>query len=85
MTHLLVTVDKFTKRIKVKPIKNLDAETAVEFLTYIIHRFGIPKNISADNGSNISLGALRDYYRDKGTRLDLASLAHPSQLVGPNT
>ena len=31
MTHILVMVDKFTKWVEVKPIKNLDGKTVVKF------------------------------------------------------
>ena len=31
-THVLVAVDKFTKWIEAKPIKNLDACTAISFV-----------------------------------------------------
>ena len=30
--HVLVAVDKFTKWIEAKPIKNLDADTAISFI-----------------------------------------------------
>jgi hypothetical protein len=36
-THLLVAVDKFSKWIKARPIRNLRAEQAVSFFTDIIH------------------------------------------------
>ena len=44
-THLLVTVDKFTKWIEVKPITNICLEEAVKFFLDIIYRFGVPNYI----------------------------------------
>jgi hypothetical protein len=38
-THLLVTIDKFSKSVEVRPITNLRAEHAVTFFTNIIYRF----------------------------------------------
>ena len=35
LTHLLVTVDKFTKWIKAKPIKKLNGPTTVTFIVDI--------------------------------------------------
>ena len=51
-THVLVAVDKFTKWIEAKPIKNLDASTAVSFIRELTFRYGVPHNIITDNGSN---------------------------------
>ena len=35
-THLLVAVDKFTKWIEAKPIKNLDSSTTIGFIRELI-------------------------------------------------
>jgi hypothetical protein len=40
-THLLVSIDKFSKWIEAHPITNLRSEQAVSFFTNIIHRFGV--------------------------------------------
>jgi hypothetical protein len=76
-THLLVAVDKFTKWIEAKPIAKCDGKTARKFMADIVVRFGVPHSIITDNGSNLSLGALRQYCDENGIRLDLASVAHP--------
>jgi hypothetical protein len=44
-THILVTIDKFTKWIEYKPIASLTSAKAVEFNQEIMFRFGIPNNI----------------------------------------
>ena len=51
-THVLVAVDKFTKWIKAKPIKNLEVSAAMSFIRELIFRYGVPHNIITDNGSN---------------------------------
>ena len=51
-THLLVAVDKFTKWIEAKPIKNLDSRTVVSFIRELTFRYGVPHSINTDNGSN---------------------------------
>ena len=48
-THLLVTVDKFTKWIEARPISVIKSEQAVLFFLDIIHRFGVPNSIIIDN------------------------------------
>ncbi|XP_020162607.2 uncharacterized protein [Aegilops tauschii subsp. strangulata] len=52
MTHLLVAVNKFTKWIEARPIKNLDGPTTVRFVKDIAVRYGMPKSIITDNGTN---------------------------------
>ena len=49
-THVLVAVDKFTKWIEAKPIKNLEASTAVSFIRELTFRYGVPHSIITDNG-----------------------------------
>ena len=49
-THLLVTIDKFTKWIEARPFSTIKSEQAVLFFLDIIHRFGVPNSIIIDNG-----------------------------------
>jgi hypothetical protein len=51
-THMLVAIDKFTKWIEYKPIATLSADQVVTFICDILHRFGFPKTIITDLGSN---------------------------------
>jgi ribonuclease HI len=53
-THVLVAIDKFTKWIEFKLIASLTSAKAVEFIQDIIFRFGIPKSIITDLGSNFT-------------------------------
>ena len=50
-THLLVTVDKFTKWIEARPISVIKSEQAMLFFLNIVHRFGVPNSIIMDNGT----------------------------------
>src|SRR4051812_19342974 len=77
MTHLLVAIDKFTKRIEARPIKKLDGPTAVQFIAYIVCRYGVPNSIITDNGTNFAKGVLARYASEYSIRLDVASIAHP--------
>ena len=61
MTHLLVTVVKFTKWVEVEPIKKLDGKTATKFLQKIIFRFGYPRTIITDNGTNFAEGKMKGF------------------------
>jgi hypothetical protein len=53
-THLLVAIDKFSKWVEVRPNKNLREEQPVTFFTDIIYRFGWPKSIITDDGSQFT-------------------------------
>ena len=50
-THLLVTIDKFTKWIEARPISVIKSVQAVLFFLNIIHRFGVPNSIITNNGT----------------------------------
>ena len=76
-THLLVAVDKFTKWVEAKPIKKCDGKTATKFLRELIYRYGYPHSIITDNGTNFAKGEMAEFCKEKGIRLDLASVAHP--------
>jgi hypothetical protein len=77
LTHLLVVVDKFTKWIEAKPIKNLDSSSHIKFVNEIITRYGVPHSIITDNGTNFTNGVFAEYCGQNGIRLDLASVVHP--------
>ena len=49
-THLLVTIDKFTKWIEARPISAIKSKPAVLFFLDIVHCFADPNSIITDNG-----------------------------------
>jgi hypothetical protein len=51
-THVLVAIDKFTKRIKYKPTATLTTDRLITFIYDILHRFGSPNTSITDLGSN---------------------------------
>ena len=53
-THLLVTIDKFTKWIKARPISVIKSKQAMLFFLDIIHRFGVPNSIIMDNDTQFN-------------------------------
>jgi hypothetical protein len=50
-SHLLVTIDKFSEWIEVRPLTGIRSEQAVAFFTNIIYRFGVLNSIITDNGT----------------------------------
>ena len=53
-THLLVTIDKFTKWIEAQPISAIKFEQAVLFFLDIVHCFGVLNSIIIDNGTQFT-------------------------------
>jgi transposase InsO family protein len=76
-THLLVAIDKFSKRIEVRPLTSIGSEQAVAFFTNIIHRFGVPNSIITDNGTQFTGKKFLDFCEDHHIRVDWAAVAHP--------
>jgi hypothetical protein len=54
LTHLLVTVDKFTKWIEARPLANISSKQAVSFVQDIIFCFEVPNSIITDNGTQFT-------------------------------
>jgi transposase InsO family protein len=76
-THLLVTIDKFSKWIEVRPLTSIRSEQAVAFFTNIIHRFGVPNSIITDNGTQFTGKKFLDFCEDLHICVDWAAVAHP--------
>jgi transposase InsO family protein len=73
----MVTIDKFSKWVEVRPITNLRAEQAVTFFTDIIYRFGVPNSIITDNGSQFTGRKFLEFYDKFHICVDWAAVAHP--------
>ncbi|GKV37134.1 hypothetical protein SLEP1_g45194 [Rubroshorea leprosula] len=77
-TFLVVAVDYFTKWIEAKPLSMTTERKIEEFLfNSILCRFGIPKRIIVDNGSQFRAAALRSFCNDYGIELALTSVYTP--------
>jgi hypothetical protein len=76
-THLLVTVDKFSKWIEARPITNLREEQVVSSFTDIIHRFGVPNSIITDNSSQFTSRKFLVFCDKHHIRMDWAVISHP--------
>jgi transposase InsO family protein len=69
-SHLLVTIDKFSKRIEVRPLTSIRSEQAVVFFIIIIHRFGVPNSIITDNGTQFTGKKFLDFCKDHHIHVD---------------
>jgi transposase InsO family protein len=76
-THLLVTIDKFSKWIKARPITSIRSEQAVLFFTDIIHRFGVPNCIITDKGTQFTDKNFLGFCDNHHIRVLWSAVAHP--------
>jgi transposase InsO family protein len=76
-THLLVTIDKFSKWIEARPVTNIRSEQAALFFTDIIHRFGVPNCIIMDNDTHFTSKKFLDFYDNPHIRVLWSAVAHP--------
>jgi hypothetical protein len=58
---MLVAVDKFTKWVEAAPVTTQDSTTAINFIKFIVFRFGVPHSIIIDNGTNFTSKEFKSY------------------------
>ena len=76
-THIFVAVDKFTKWVKEKPVASITAAKAVEFITDIIHRFGIMNTIITNNGTQFIAREFTTFCDANRIKVNYGSVAYP--------
>ena len=74
--YLLVMVDKFTKWIEAKPVKTAESGLVIDFISGVVHRYGVPHSIITDNGSNFTADEVKTWCANLGIKLDYASVYH---------
>ena len=75
--YLLVMVDKFTKWIEAKPVKTPESGPVIDFISGVVHRYGVPHSIITDNGTNFTADEVKLWCKNMGIKLDYASVYHP--------
>ena len=70
-------VDKFTKWIEAKPVKMAESGPVIDFISGVVHRYGLPHNIITGNGSNFTADEVKTWCTTLGIKLDYASVYHP--------
>ena len=71
--YLLVMVDKFTKWIEAKPVKMAKSGPVIDFISGVVHHYGVPRSIITDNGSNFTADEVKTWCGNMGIKLDYAS------------
>ena len=69
-------VDKFTKWIEAKPVKTAESEPVIDFISGVVHHYGVPHSIITDNGSNFTA----DEVKTVCGNMALSSITLPSTI-----
>jgi hypothetical protein len=72
-----VAIDKFMKWPEATPVVNITQGASVAFLKSIVCRFGVPRRIITDNGTQFTSWLFQEYCEGISTQLCFASVAHP--------
>jgi hypothetical protein len=73
-----VAVDYFTKWVEAKPLTNIKAPTIQKFFWQnIIYRFGVPRELTVDNGKQFDCYTFKEYCKSLGTHAKFSSVYHP--------
>ena len=75
--YIYVTINKFSKWIKYKPLVSATAKKVVKLFEDIIHRFSIPNSIITDLETIFTGHHFLDFYEDRCISVKYASIAHP--------
>ncbi len=67
-------VDKFTKWIEAKPIKTAKSGPVIDFISGVVHCYGVPHSIITDNGMNFTANEVKLWCGNMGIKLDYAAL-----------
>ena len=59
--YLLVMVDKFTEWIEAKPVKTAESGPVIDFISGVVHRYGVPHSIITDNGTNFTADEVKSW------------------------
>ncbi|XP_063938093.1 uncharacterized protein LOC135147954 [Daucus carota subsp. sativus] len=75
---LLVAIDYFTKWIEAKPLAKITTKQVAQFVwENIICRYGIPRIMVIDNGTQFNNAEFKNYCEDYSIELRFTSVAHP--------
>lgn len=76
-THILVTVDSFTKYVWLHPTRQAGASPCIKFAESLFQVYGIPRRIIADRGKAFDCTAFRTFCTELGVKLTLVAVATP--------
>ncbi|CAL2265839.1 unnamed protein product [Prunus armeniaca] len=75
---ILVATDYFTKWVEAESYRSISSTQVVKFFeNHIVHRFGIPETITADNGPVFASAETREYAERIGIKLVHSTPCYP--------
>jgi hypothetical protein len=78
LKYVIVAVEYFSKWIEAKPLATITLATVQKFnWQNIVCRFGVPKAITVDNGTQFDAETFKDFCDRIGTKIHFASVRHP--------
>jgi IS30 family transposase len=78
LKYVVVAVEHFSKWIGEKPLATITSAAVQKiFWQNIICRFGVPKSITVDNGTQFDAETFKDFYDRIGTKIHFASVRNP--------
>jgi ribonuclease HI len=78
LRYVVVAVEYFSKWIEAKPLATITSVTVQKFFWQnIICRFGVPKAITVDNGTQFDAEAFKEFCGQIGMKIHFASVRHP--------
>jgi hypothetical protein len=75
-TYIFIVMDKFTKRIEVKPAASITMTKVVAFIKQIMYRFGESNNNITNNGTQFTVREFKDFCVDSDIKINYASVSH---------
>jgi ribonuclease HI len=78
LKYVVVAVEYFSKWIEAKPLATITSVTVQKFFWQnIVCRFGVPKAITVDNGTQFDAEAFKVFCEKIGTKIHFALVRHP--------
>jgi hypothetical protein len=78
LKYVVVAVEYFSKWIEAKPLATITSVTIQKFFWQnIVCRYGVPKAITVDNGTQFDAEAFKEFCGKIGTKIRFASVRHP--------
>jgi hypothetical protein len=78
LKYVVVAVEYFSKWIEAKPLAMITSVTVQKFFSQnIICRFGVPKAITVENGTQFDAETFKDFCDQIGMKIHFASVRHP--------
>jgi hypothetical protein len=77
LKYIVVAVEYFSKWIEAKPLATITSATIQKFFCQnIVCRFGVPKAITVDNGTQVDAETFKTFCSQIGTKIHFASVRH---------